>query len=187
MSGADLLRAAAAWRSPRALALSGALEVWHVAVLAAMYGDRGGVLRSRRSTPSCRTSCRPSGSRRRTRWTSSAARWCSGWRARHGALVASGGAGVEQRQRLDLFAAVVLWLVRVNHAGGAEAVVAIWPRATALRARTAWPPATFASAAVAYLCFMGPVEVLLPYLVKNDLEGSARDLGMSSPPAESAR
>ena len=25
---------------------------------------------------------------------------------------------------------------------------------------------------------MGPVEVLLPYLVKNDLGGSARDLGM---------
>jgi hypothetical protein len=31
---------------------------------------------------------------------------------------------------------------------------------------------------VAYLCFMGPVEVLLPYLVKNDLDGNARDLGM---------
>ena len=38
--------------------------------------------------------------------------------------------------------------------------------------------ATFASAAVAYLCLMGPVEVLLPYLVKNELDGSARDLGM---------
>ena len=25
---------------------------------------------------------------------------------------------------------------------------------------------------------MGPVEVLLPYVVKNDLEGNARDLGM---------
>ena len=41
-----------------------------------------------------------------------------------------------------------------------------------------WLWATFASAAVAYLCFMGPVEVLLPSLVKNELEGSARDLGM---------
>jgi Transmembrane secretion effector len=41
-----------------------------------------------------------------------------------------------------------------------------------------WLWATFASAAIAYLCFMGPVEVLLPYLVKNELEGSARDLGM---------
>jgi MFS family permease len=41
-----------------------------------------------------------------------------------------------------------------------------------------WLWATFASAAVAYLLFMGPAEVLLPYLVKNDLHGSAADLGI---------
>ena len=41
-----------------------------------------------------------------------------------------------------------------------------------------WLWATFASAAVAYLCFMGPAEVLLPFLVKNDLNGSAADLGL---------
>ena len=33
-------------------------------------------------------------------------------------------------------------------------------------------------AAVAYLLFLGPVEVLLPYVVKNDLHGSAADLGL---------
>jgi MFS family permease len=42
----------------------------------------------------------------------------------------------------------------------------------------AWLWATFASAAVAYLLFMGPVEVLLPLLVKNDVGGSATDLGL---------
>jgi DHA3 family tetracycline resistance protein-like MFS transporter len=41
-----------------------------------------------------------------------------------------------------------------------------------------WLWATFASAAVAYLCFMGPTEVLLPYIVKNDLDGSAGQLGL---------
>ncbi|MEN3279718.1 MAG: hypothetical protein V7607_858 [Solirubrobacteraceae bacterium] len=41
-----------------------------------------------------------------------------------------------------------------------------------------WLWATFASAAIAYLLFMGPAEVLLPYLVKNDLHGSAADLGI---------
>jgi DHA3 family tetracycline resistance protein-like MFS transporter len=41
-----------------------------------------------------------------------------------------------------------------------------------------WLWATFASAAIAYLLFMGPVEVLLPFLVKNDLNGSAADLGL---------
>jgi DHA3 family tetracycline resistance protein-like MFS transporter len=41
-----------------------------------------------------------------------------------------------------------------------------------------WLWATFATAAVAYLLFMGPAEVLLPYLVKNHLGGSASDLGL---------
>jgi len=41
-----------------------------------------------------------------------------------------------------------------------------------------WLWATFATAAVAYLLFMGPAEVLLPYLVKNGLGGSAADLGL---------
>jgi MFS family permease len=44
--------------------------------------------------------------------------------------------------------------------------------------RHVWLWATFASAAIAYLLFMGPAEVLLPYLVKNDLHGRAADLGM---------
>jgi MFS family permease len=41
-----------------------------------------------------------------------------------------------------------------------------------------WLWATFASAAIAYLLFMGPAEVLLPYIIKNDLHGSAADLGV---------
>ena len=41
-----------------------------------------------------------------------------------------------------------------------------------------WLWVTFGTAAVAYLLFMGPVEVLVPYLVKNELEATARDLGL---------
>jgi MFS family permease len=44
--------------------------------------------------------------------------------------------------------------------------------------RHVWLWATFASAAVAYLLFMGPAEVLLPFVVKNELGGSAGDLGL---------
>jgi MFS family permease len=43
--------------------------------------------------------------------------------------------------------------------------------------RHVWLWGTLASAAVAYLLFLGPTEVLLPYLVKNDLHGSPADLG----------
>jgi DHA3 family tetracycline resistance protein-like MFS transporter len=45
-----------------------------------------------------------------------------------------------------------------------------------LRGR-AWLWATFASAAVAYLLFMGPVEVLVPFVVKHQLGGGAGALG----------
>jgi DHA3 family tetracycline resistance protein-like MFS transporter len=42
----------------------------------------------------------------------------------------------------------------------------------------AWLWATLVSAAIAYLLFMGPIEVLLPYIVKNRLAGGAGDLGL---------
>ena len=41
-----------------------------------------------------------------------------------------------------------------------------------------WLWGTLLSAAIAYLAFMGPAEVLLPYVVKNSIGGSARDLGL---------
>jgi DHA3 family tetracycline resistance protein-like MFS transporter len=44
--------------------------------------------------------------------------------------------------------------------------------------RHAWIWATLVSAAIAYLLFMGPTEVLVPFVVKNDLRGSAADLGL---------
>ncbi|HEV8459577.1 MAG TPA: MFS transporter [Gaiellaceae bacterium] len=44
--------------------------------------------------------------------------------------------------------------------------------------RRVWLWGTLASAAVAYLVFMGPAEVLLPYVIKNEIGGSARDLGL---------
>ena len=40
-----------------------------------------------------------------------------------------------------------------------------------------WLWGTLAAAAVAYLLFMGPTEVLVPFIVKNDLGGSVRTLG----------
>ena len=40
-----------------------------------------------------------------------------------------------------------------------------------------WLWGTLGSAAVAYLMFLGPTEVLLPYVVKNDLHASAGTLG----------
>jgi DHA3 family tetracycline resistance protein-like MFS transporter len=41
-----------------------------------------------------------------------------------------------------------------------------------------WLWGTFLAATLAYLIFLGPAEVLLPHLVKNELGGGAGDLGM---------
>jgi MFS family permease len=45
-----------------------------------------------------------------------------------------------------------------------------------LRSQT-WLWGTLLAASVTLLCFFGPWEVLVPYVVKNELDGSARDLG----------
>jgi len=76
-------------------------------------------------------------------------------------------------------AALLAMSPRARVAVGAGATVA-GDIATGLRyiRRHVWLWATFASAAIAYLLFMGPAEVLLPYLVKNQLHGSAADLGL---------
>jgi MFS family permease len=44
--------------------------------------------------------------------------------------------------------------------------------------RHRWLWLTFAAAAIAQLLFLGPTEVLLPFIVKNELGGSALDLGL---------
>jgi MFS family permease len=44
--------------------------------------------------------------------------------------------------------------------------------------RRVWLWGTLLSATIAYLAFMGPAEVLLPYIVKNELHASAGDLGL---------
>ncbi len=51
-----------------------------------------------------------------------------------------------------------------------EGLVFVWSRT--------WLWGTFSAATLAYLVFLGPSEVLLPYLVKNELGGHAGDLGM---------
>jgi DHA3 family tetracycline resistance protein-like MFS transporter len=44
--------------------------------------------------------------------------------------------------------------------------------------RHTWLWGTFVTAAIAYLLFMGPTEVLLPFVVKEELGGSGTDLGL---------
>jgi MFS family permease len=183
MIGADLLRSVAGL-CLAGLALSGSLELWHIAVLAAMYGTGAAFFAPAFDAvvPDIVPAERLAQANALDQLMRPLVLRMAG-PALGGVLVASGGAGVVFA--LDsasfLFSATVLWLVRVDVKPGltrAPSVVRDLAEGWRFVRGRAWLWATFASAAVAYLCFMGPVEVLLPYLVKNDLEGNARDLGM---------
>ncbi|MGN6380131.1 MAG: MFS transporter [Gaiellales bacterium] len=65
-----------------------------------------------------------------------------------------------------------------SHADEAESPAAALVSGLRFVRRRMWIWGTLLSAALAYLVFMGPTEVLLPYVVKNGLHGSAGELGM---------
>jgi MFS family permease len=100
-----------------------------------------------------------------------------------GAMVAGLGSGTAFALDSASFAAstAAVWLIRppVRRAGSeSESPAAAMKAGLRFVARRAWLWGTLLSAAIAYLCFLGPAEVLLPYVVKNDLGASARDLGL---------
>jgi DHA3 family tetracycline resistance protein-like MFS transporter len=183
MIAADVLRALAGM-ALALLALSGALEVWHVAILAAIYGTGTAFF-----APAFDALVPDIVPRERLAQANALDQlvrpvvFRMAGPALGGMLVAAVGAGAVFA--LDsasfLFSATTLLLVRVSAKSAprrARSVVHDLAEGWRFVRGRVWLWATFASAAVAYLCFMGPVEVLLPYLVKNDLDGSARDLGL---------
>ena len=78
-----------------------------------------------------------------------------------------------------LSAAMVLAMSsRESHARGGHSVAADLRQGFRFVRGNVWLWGTLGSAAVAYFLFLGPVEVLLPYVVKNSLHGSAAALGL---------
>jgi MFS family permease len=100
-----------------------------------------------------------------------------------GALVAGLGTGSAFALDAASFAAstVAVFLVRapLHHrsVGGESPLQAVKDGLRFVRRRV-WLWGTLLSAAFAYLAFLGPAEVLLPYVIKNDLHASADDLGL---------
>jgi len=101
-----------------------------------------------------------------------------------GWLVGLVGAGMAFALDAVSFGACAATLIAMGPVPRAVATNASGSAATAVREglrfvrQHVWLWGTLASAAVAYLLFLGPTEVLLPYLVKNDLHGSPADLGI---------
>jgi MFS family permease len=183
--GADLLRACAL-ALLAGLTIGGQLELWHVVGLAAVYGTGSAfhapafdalvpeLLAGERLAQANALDqlMRPLALR-------------LGGPALGGVVVGVGGAGAVFLLDCASFmaaAGTVLLMrpadgTRVIEAGGGSLLGDLRTGWRFVRGH-AWLWATFASAAVAYLLFMGPVEVLLPYVVKEGLGGSAFDLGL---------
>jgi MFS family permease len=99
-----------------------------------------------------------------------------------GALVAA-SAGIAFAIDAASFAACLIAVLAMPRRAGRQvapessSVAALKEGLRFVRSRV-WLWGTLLSAAIAYLVFLGPAEVLLPYLVKNELHASAGTLGL---------
>jgi DHA3 family tetracycline resistance protein-like MFS transporter len=183
MVAADVLRGVAVGLMAL-LSLSGALELWHIAALAACYG--AGTAFFSPSFDALVPEVLPPGELAQAnaldQFVRPLALRLTG-PALGGILIDAFGAGTAFA--LDAASFVVSAVALLAMTRGARAAAAkhgtvagdIRDGLRYVRSHV-WLWATFASAAIAYLLFMGPAEVLLPFLVKNDLNGSAADLGI---------
>jgi Transmembrane secretion effector len=183
--GADLVRAVAV-AAMAGLTIGGQVEVWHLVALSAVYGTGSAfhapafdafvpeVLRGERLAQANALDqlVRPLALR-------------LAGPALGGLVVGLGGAGAVFALDAASFVvatAAVLWMRTTRRiaerTGEGVSVIADLREGWRFVRGHAWLWATFASAAVAYLLFMGPVEVLLPWMVKDALHGSAFDLGL---------
>jgi MFS family permease len=166
------------------LAVTGALELWHVAAIVVVFGAGEAF-----SGPAA-TAIVPDLVPERLILQANALGQLVeplGWRivgpALGGVAVASAGAGSAFLASAAAFfaAAVAVSFVRAGRdrrppeAGSVRREIAEGWRH--VRSQT-WLWGTLAAAAVSLLAFSGPYEVLIPYLVKNELGGGADDLGL---------
>ncbi|HMJ35888.1 MAG TPA: MFS transporter [Baekduia sp.] len=183
--GADLLRACAV-ALLAGLTIGGQVELWHVVVLSAFYGTGSAfhapafdalvpeLLAGERLAQANALDqlMRPLALR-------------LGGPALGGVIVGVGGAGAVFLLDTASFLAAAGTVLLMRPADGTRVAAAaggslLGDLRTGWRfvRGHAWLWATFASAAIAYLLFMGPVEVLLPWIVKEGMGGSAFDLGL---------
>ena len=188
MLAADVARGVAVGAARACCRSTGALELWHVVALVARLRRRRGVLRPGLRRDRARRPARRRARRRPTRSTSSCgplALRLAGPGARRRAHRRASASARRSRStpRRSRVSALALLAMRARaprpRAGAAHRSAAdIRDRLRATSAATSGCGRRSRRAAVAYLLFMGPAEVLLPYVVKNELGGSAADLGL---------
>jgi MFS family permease len=166
------------------LSLAGTIQLWHLVALAGLYG--GGTAFFGPAFDAIVPDLVPA------RWLAQAnsmdqfvrpAAWQLAGPAVGGMLVGAWGAGAAFLIDGGTFAVsiIALSLMRSRAVEPAErehgsVLRDIQEGFRFVRAHV-WLWGTFLAATFAYLLFLGPTEVLLPFVVKNEMGGSARDLG----------
>ena len=185
MLGADLVRGASlavlAW-----LSISGELVLWHLVVFAAVYGSASAFFMPAFDAlvPSLVPESRLTEANALDQFVRPAMLWLLG-PALGGVLIGTAGVGWAFALDAATFAASAICLSRLTRIPPGETVsLSIRAVITELREGFAfvrsrrWLWVTFVAATFTYLLFLGPTEVLLPYLIKNELGGDAHDFGL---------
>jgi DHA3 family tetracycline resistance protein-like MFS transporter len=190
---ADLVRAALLLLLG-ALALSGTLRLWHMVVIVAVYGGAQAFFdpASEAIVPELLPASQLGPANALDQLARPLALRLAG-PALGGLLIGLLGPGAAFLLDASTFmvSATTLWLMssRVHISRptvGAIAESGLLGSDTAIELREGWSYVrrhvwlwgTFASAGLAYLLFMGPTEVLLPFMVKHVLHGSGTQLGL---------
>lgn len=184
MVGADLIRCAAL-AALGALSLSGALDLWHVMVIAGVYG--GGTAFFGPAFDAIVPELVPGDMLHQAnaldQFVRPAAVGLLG-PALGGSIIALWGVGGAFLFDAGTFVVSIVAILRMRPRSALERPA----RGLGLAGREiaegfryvrsqVWLWGTFLAATIAYLLFWGPADVLLPYIVRNEMHGSARDLG----------
>lgn len=183
MIAADLVRGGAV-AALGVLSLSGTIEVWHIAALAALYG--AGTAFFGPSFDAIVPDLVPSElliqANSLDQFVRPAA-WQLAGPALGGVMIGAWGAGSAFLLDAGTFAVSIIALAAMRprprtqpteHGGSVLHDVGEGFRF--IRSHV-WLWGTFLAATFAYLLFLGPIEVLLPFIVKNEMGRSAADLG----------
>ncbi|MGI5247410.1 MFS transporter [Dactylosporangium sp. CA-139066] len=186
MLGTDLVRGAVL-TALAVLSLTGAVQVWHIVALVAVYGAASGFFGPAFDSlvPTLVDDEELVQANALDQFVRPAALQMAG-PSLGGVLIAVGGAGLAFALDAATFAvsATCLLLMRSRAATPAETDISetsVWVEfkegMNYVRGNV-WLWGTFVAATFAYLLFIGPTEVLLPFVVKNELHGTAGDLGL---------
>lgn len=185
MLAADVVRGVSlaflAW-----LSISGALALWHMVVFAAVYGAASAFFMPafEALVPQLVPKERLTEANALDQFVRPAMLWLLG-PALGGVLIGTAGAGWAFALDAVTFAVSAFCLQRLTRIPREEpeslsvrAVIAELREGFTFVRSKPWLGATFLAATFTYLLFLGPTEVLLPYLVKNELGGKAHDFGL---------